>query len=85
MHGKYSSSVPQKLFLTINHVAALAVVAWLLFGGGLETVSGVLAPEIQAGDLARRVLLLACSLGYFARMAFLAAYLLRRSVGWVRP
>ena len=33
MYGEKAPSLPQKTFLVVNHLIALAGMAWLLFGG----------------------------------------------------
>ncbi len=70
MHGTHAPSMPQKALLTANHVAAVALAGWLLFGGGVAAASGWLGAGWPPADLLRRMLLLGGSLVYFARVCF---------------
>ena len=68
MYGEYSTSLPQKMFLSILHLGAVLVSTWLLFGGGIELVGTWLGVAWGLASLPRRLLLLGCSLVYFARL-----------------
>jgi len=82
MYGEYDKSLAPKWFLTLVHLASIVAVGWLLFGGGLETVSGWLGRAWPPGDFARRGLLFAGAAVYFARVCLTLFYLIRRRTGW---
>lgn len=82
VHGVHGASPSQKIFLSLNHVIAVLIVAWLLFGGGLQQVSVVIGLPLQEGHTARRVLLLTASLVYFGRFIF-TGYFMTRKMSWV--
>ena len=71
-----------RLFLTANHLLAVLIVAWLLFGGGIEIVTNKLGYPWAAGDYLRRILIFLCSLIYFLRIVLTTHYLLKRRMDW---
>lgn len=81
VHGEHDPSLPQKLFLAINHLMAVFLVAWLLLGGGFATLSEWLSFELRAGSLLRRTLLTGASILYFARIC-VTGYFLQRQMAW---
>ncbi|MBD3223813.1 MAG: DUF1295 domain-containing protein [Caldithrix sp.] len=82
IHGEHKASVSEKLFLSLNHLIVVIIVTWLLFGGGFQQVSSVLGMPFEAGDIARRTLLLIASLVYFVRLIF-TGYFMTRKMSWV--
>jgi protein-S-isoprenylcysteine O-methyltransferase Ste14 len=80
MYGEKAPSLPQKTFLVVNHLIALAGMAWLLFGGDLEQIGARWG--WSAGDLTRRVLLMGCALVYFTRLLFTAFLFMKRKMAW---
>jgi len=82
MHGEYGKSIPQKLFLTINHFIAILVVVWLLFFNGLQIVFGWFNAEAVAGNPVRNQLLLLSATVYFSRLMVTSFYLTKRKMNW---
>lgn len=82
MHGEYGRTLAPRLFLTAVHLAAVALVGWLLVGGGLEALAAWRGAVWTFAAPARRWLLLGCALVYFLRVNFTTFYLLRRKMGW---
>lgn len=75
-------SVAQRLALASFVGAWLALACWLLFGGGLKTVSGWFGWIWKPGDLARRSCLAAAFSTYFIRILFTEFVFLKRGVSW---
>ncbi len=82
VYGEQAASLPQKFFLAMLHLAAVLASAWLLFGGGTETVAKLLRTTWEPATLPRRVLLLVCSVVYFARVCGTVFVFLRRKLAW---
>jgi protein-S-isoprenylcysteine O-methyltransferase Ste14 len=82
IYQHHGASVPQKVFLTMFQTVALAVAAWLLIGNGLPTLSERAGWNLETGNEARRYLLLACLVVFYARIQFTSLYLLKRAIGW---
>jgi protein-S-isoprenylcysteine O-methyltransferase Ste14 len=80
VYGQKSPSLPQKTFMVANHVVALILMAWLLFGGGIELVGARWG--WSAGDQTRRVLLMACAVVYFVRLLGTLFVFIKRKVPW---
>jgi protein-S-isoprenylcysteine O-methyltransferase Ste14 len=72
MYGDNSSSLAQKHFLTVAHLAALALAGLLLF---------IDAPSIAAGN-ARRIVMLCCLAIYFVRVRFTTYVFMKRAMSW---
>lgn len=82
MHGEYSRAIGPRISLTLAHLAAVAIVAWLLFGGGLRTVASWRGATWGTASPERRWLLLGCAVVYFLRLIITGLYLLKRKIGW---
>jgi steroid 5-alpha reductase family enzyme len=82
MHGEYGKSIPQKLFLTVNHFIAILIVAWLLFFDGCQIVFGWFNAEAVAGNPVRNQLLLLSAIVYFLRLMVTCFYLTKRKMNW---
>jgi protein-S-isoprenylcysteine O-methyltransferase Ste14 len=82
MHGEYEPSFFPRLFSIALHLVGVAVVAWLLLGGGLETLSAWWVKNWPVALPARRWLLFGCALVYFLRVVVTTFYLLKRKMGW---
>jgi len=81
-YGEYSKSLPQKSFLTINHLAAVGLAGWLMVADGFQTASGWFGISLYPGDPLRRVLLTGCSVIYFGRVCITCFSFLKRRMGW---
>jgi protein-S-isoprenylcysteine O-methyltransferase Ste14 len=81
-YGEHSKSLPQKSFLTINHLVAVGLAAWLMLGGGFQTASGWFGVGLHPGSPVRRILLTGCSVIYFGRVCITCFSFLKRSMGW---
>ena len=82
MYGEKESSSLPRIFLVVGHFAAILIAAWLLFGGGIETVGSRFGFNWTSGDFPRRVLLFSCAVVYFLRVLITIFYLLRRKMNW---
>jgi protein-S-isoprenylcysteine O-methyltransferase Ste14 len=82
VYGEYSKSIGPKLLITALHAAALYVVFWLLFRGGLVALSLYTGRSFLPGALSSRALLFACAVVYFLRIVFSCFYLIRRRMRW---
>ena len=82
MHGEYGKSAGPKWLLALVHLAAVGVAAWLLLGGGLQSVAALRGSAWPVASLARRWMLVGCALGYFLRVNVTVFYLLQRKFGW---
>lgn len=82
MHGVDERSLAPRLTATIGHLSAVLVAAWILLGDGAEIVAGRLGWSWESGDLSRRVVLLALSVIYLARVTLGFSLLLKRRFGW---
>jgi protein-S-isoprenylcysteine O-methyltransferase Ste14 len=82
LYGECEKSLGPKLFLTSLHLAALCIVAWMLFGTGFEQISRWTSGTIRAGDPLRCILVFSCASVYFVRICFTGFYLMRRTFGW---
>jgi len=82
VYGEYGKSIGPKLLITILHAAALYVVFWLLFRGGLVALSLYTGRSFLPGALSSRALLFACAAVYFLRIVFGCFYLIRRRIRW---
>lgn len=82
MDGEHQASLPHKAILVVLHLLAVGASAWLLLGGGIEAVGTFLGMSWGLADLARRALLLSCSVVYFARLCLTVFVFLRRRLAW---
>lgn len=82
MHGlKETTQLPRTVW-TIAHLAIVASVAWLLFGGGITTVGSWVGYAWQPGDHGRRMVLMAFAVTLWLRMTATAYVLLKRRFDW---
>ncbi len=82
MYGKKENSVLPRALLTVAHFAAILVVGWLLFAGGIEFVSNKFGLSWKSGDFLRRILLFGGSFIYFLRVLVTSFVLLNRKMDW---
>lgn len=82
MHGEYDRAMAPRIFMTVLHLAAVILAAWLVVGGGLETVAGWEGTAWPLAVADRRRMLLACIVIYFLRVNVTTFYLLKRKMGW---
>ena len=82
MHGEYDRSLSPRLFSALLHLAAVILVAWLLVGGGLESINAWWGKDWPLALAARRWLLFGCAVVYFLRVVVTTFYLLKRKMGW---
>ncbi|MEZ5428090.1 MAG: DUF1295 domain-containing protein [Pyrinomonadaceae bacterium] len=82
MYGEKESSYLPRGFLVVNHLIALGIVFWLLFGGGIETVWHWFGFFRASGNFWRRALIFFCSAFYFLRIIVTTFVLLRRKMDW---
>jgi protein-S-isoprenylcysteine O-methyltransferase Ste14 len=79
MYGEKEKSFLPRAFLIANHLVAILIVYWLLFGGGIGNKFGF---AWASGDQLRRILLYACSVVYFVRIILTTFILLNRKMDW---
>jgi steroid 5-alpha reductase family enzyme len=83
MHGQTETGNAPRIVCTVLHAFFLGIAAWILFGGGVERITGWIFEEpALAGNLSRRVVLLAFGIFLFIRMIVTMFYLLRRRFDW---
>ncbi|MGA8940762.1 MAG: DUF1295 domain-containing protein [Acidobacteriaceae bacterium] len=75
-------SVAQRTVLAIAIGIWVAVAWWLLLGGGIAIVGGLMGRSWRAGDEVRRVCLAVALMIYFVRLLFTQFVFLKRAVGW---
>jgi protein-S-isoprenylcysteine O-methyltransferase Ste14 len=76
------SSTTQRITFNVAHAIVIGVNAWLLLGGGIETVGGWFGATWAPGNATRRALLFTCSLIYFGRIVLTTSVLLHRKFAW---
>jgi protein-S-isoprenylcysteine O-methyltransferase Ste14 len=77
IYGRQERSFAPRLFLVVGHGIIVAGAVFFLLGGALPF--GLRAEE---APFARRAIVAAAALVYFARVCVTALYLLRRRMGW---
>ncbi len=82
MYGEYDKSIGPKALSAIIHAAALWLVYWLFFQGGLVALSLWTGRSFLPGAFPRRVLLFSCAVVCFLRFVFRCFYLMRRAMRW---
>ncbi len=82
MHGLKETNYLPRTVWTIAHLLILFAVAWFYFGGGVSVVGNRFGQSWQAGDLGRRMVLMAFGLILWIRMTFTAFVLLSRRFDW---
>jgi protein-S-isoprenylcysteine O-methyltransferase Ste14 len=83
MHGDHQRSMGRRVLWQVYHFLLVALVAWLLFGGGLGTTSSWLGTSWSPGDFTRRTLVFLTSLTLFLRWGLTNFHLLKREMPWV--
>ncbi|GAB2186283.1 methyltransferase family protein [Roseibium sp. LAB1] len=79
---QHDRSLQQKSVFAALHFMCVLVSVWLLLGGGWEQVGRWFGQELTLTDPLRGLLLLACTLLYFARHLLTLFYLLARKVAF---
>lgn len=82
MHGNHQRLMGRRILWQVFHFLLVALVFWLLFGGGLRTTSSWFGASWSPGDLTRRVLIFLTSLILFLRWGLTNFYLLKRAMPW---
>jgi isoprenylcysteine carboxyl methyltransferase (ICMT) family protein YpbQ len=82
MYELRDPSKAQRLTLAALNVVWVALVWWLLFGGGITVVGGWLGRAWVAGDSLRRICLLAGFCIYYVRILITEFVFLKRGIGW---
>lgn len=83
MHGDHTRSMGRRVFWQAYHFLLVWLVYWLLFDGGLRTISGWIGQSWAPGDPTRRILILLTSVSLFLRWGLTNFYLLKRSMPWI--
>ncbi|WP_460075770.1 methyltransferase family protein [Roseibium sp. ROS1] len=79
---KHERSLLQKCVFAALHLICVLLSIWLLLGGGWVRVGAWFGLELTLADPQRGLLLLACTLLYFARHLLTLFYLLARKVAF---
>ncbi len=82
MYRQKAPSVLPKSGLALFHLSAVCAAAWLLFAGGIRTVSGWLNLGADLASPLRRILLLGAAAMYFLRVLVTLFVFLKRRTGW---
>lgn len=82
MYESQDASVAQRMTSAVLAALWLAVVWWLLFGGGLAIVGDWFGRTWKPGDLVRRAWLAAALSIYYVRLLFTMFVFLKRGVSW---
>ena len=82
MYAVRGRSVAQRMVLTVAVGVWVGVAWWLLVGGGIGVVGGLVGRTWAVGDLVRRVCLAVALSIYFVRLLFTQFVFLKRAVGW---
>lgn len=83
LHGNYDRSMARRILWQGFHFLLICLVYWLLFDGGLRTVSSWIGQSWTSGDLTRRILIFLTSSTLFLRWGFTNFYLLKRRMPWI--
>ena len=83
MHGVYQRSMIKRILWQVFHFFLVLLVFWLLFGGGLHTISTWFGTSWSLGDITRRVFVFLTSLVLFLRWGLTNFYLLKRQMPWI--
>lgn len=82
MYELRSASMAQRFVLAATGVLWVALIWWLLFGDGLQTVGKWFGLSWMPGDLVRRACLAVALSIYYVRILFTDFVFLKRGVGW---
>jgi Predicted membrane protein len=82
IYAIYGSSVVQRVAMTIAVGACVGLAWWLLWGGGIGSVSARFGWSWTSGDGARRLCLAVMLSIYFVRLLLTQFLFLTRSLGW---
>lgn len=72
MHGEYERAMAPRISLTLIHLAAVVIVAWLLVGGGLGSIASWRGVPWAIASPEHRRLLMGCATVYFLRIIITA-------------
>jgi len=72
----------RRIVWQVFHLLLILMVFWILFNGGLQTISFWFGTSWVPGDLTRRILLFITSLILFLRWGLTNFYLLKRKMSW---
>lgn len=75
-------SLSSKVTLAALHLGIVLVVVWILFGGGIALINGMLGAEQHVGSVLRRAILAAAAILYFLRTLATLSIFLRRRLPW---
>jgi len=78
----HASSRPQKVVFWVLHFVIILLCAWLVLGGGLESMAGWIGWAVDWADPVRALILFFCAIIYFIRHGITLFYLLARRVDW---
>lgn len=78
----HASSRPQKTVFWGLHLVIVLLCAWLVLGGGLQSVASWIGQTVDWADPVRAYILLLCTIIYFLRHGITLFYLLARRVEW---
>jgi steroid 5-alpha reductase family enzyme len=73
----------RRVFWQVYHFFLVWLVYWLLFDGGLRTISGWVGQSWTPGDFTRRILILLTSVSLFLRWGLTNFFLLKRRMPWI--
>jgi protein-S-isoprenylcysteine O-methyltransferase Ste14 len=82
IYRRKAPSMLPKGVLAVLHLTAVLAAAWLLFGGGMRSVSGSLGLQSTFASTLRRATLLAASIVYFVRTLLTTFVFLKRRFAW---
>lgn len=82
LYAERGSSVAQRTFLTAAVGLCVALVWWLLFGGGISVIGAWVGQAWAPGDAARRLYLAVALSIYFVRLLFTQFVFLKRALSW---
>lgn len=78
----HDRSIPQKAVFWGLHLGIFLVCAWLVAGGGFDTLASLAGSSAHLVDPTRATILLLCTLVYFLRHGLTLFYLLARRIEW---
>lgn len=82
VNRNHASCRLQKIVFWGLHFAIVLLCPWLVFGGGVDALAGLLGRTNGLVDPTRAGILLTCAVIYFIRHGFTLFYLLARRVDW---
>ena len=82
LYEKNESPMAQRRTIVLAEAALMVFAAWLLVGGGIAALNGLLGTRVAEGSLGRRILLLCFVVVTFARMTTMIFVFLKRPIKW---